>query len=277
MPQSGHIDNLSAEQENTLAQFEQRLAAAKAVDLEHGPHYQRTQLLRFLRARNFDAEAAATMFLAAEQWKQDVELDRLVEEFQFNERPEVSRYGWRMYFHKTDKLGRPIFIQDLSGLDADKVFTVTTSERIINNFAVTLERAVRDRYRACTEAQGHNVDDNFMVLNVQGIGLGTFWSMKNRLQELLNLLDNNFPELSGKVVIINAPVLFTTIWSYVKNWLPAHTAAKIGIHGADYMPVIKRYVDMDSWPKHLGGQCTCGASADTHLACETKDKGPWQS
>ena len=217
------------------------------------------------------------MYLSAEKYKEDIELDRLCEEFEFTERAQVAEYGWRMYFHKTDKLGRPIFIQDLSGLDTDKVFSVTTNERIIQNFSVTLEKAVRMRYLACTEAQGHLVDDNFMVLNVQGLGLGTFWAMKNRLQQLLNLLDNNFPELSGRVQIINAPMLFTTIWSYVKGWLPAHTAEKIDICGSNYLPLIKTFVDMDNWPKHLGGNCTCNAKEKTHLACETCDPGPWKN
>lgn len=251
-----------------------QLEEAGAISLHNPPHYQEHQLLRFLRARNFDVNASREMYLRAEEWKKSIDLDRLYSEFRFTERDDVAKFGWRMYFHKTDIVGRPIFIQDLSGLDAEKVFTVTTPERIIQNFAVTLEHAVRRRYHACTKAKGYNVDNNFMVLNVQGLGLGQFWTMKNKLQELLYILDNNFPELSGHVHIINAPILFSTAWACIKGWLPAETAEKISITGSDYLPVISQYVDLENWPAHLGGRCKCSHESP-QLACETKDHGPW--
>ncbi|CCU99706.1 unnamed protein product [Malassezia sympodialis ATCC 42132] len=270
----GHQGNLSVDQQKALDAISKQLEEAGAISLRNPPHYQEAQLLRFLRARNFDVEASREMYLRAEEWKKKINLDHLYSEFRFTERDDVAKFGWRMYFHKTDTAGRPIFIQDLSGLDAEKVFSVTTPDRIIQNFAVTLEHAVRRRYYACTKAQGHNVDDNFMVLNVQGLGLGQFWTMKNKLQELLSILDNNFPELSGRVHIINAPFIFSTAWACIKGWLPAHTAEKINICGADYLPIISQYVNLENWPAHLGGRCKCSHDSPQH-ACETKDFGPW--
>lgn len=275
-PASGHPGNLTEEQKRAYEELEKALVNAKLISLDNAPPYQNVQLLRFLRARNFDVNAARDMYVNAEKWKESINLERLCCEFEFEERDIVAKHGWRMYFHKTDRLGRPIFIQDLSNLDPDKVFKYTSPDRIVRNFAVTLEKAVRHRYHACTHHQGHLVDDNFMVLNVAGLGLGTFWSMKNQLQQLLSILDDNFPELSGRVQIINAPYLFTTVWSYVKAWLPAHTAEKIDICGSDYLPRISNFVDMSAWPKHLGGQCECCERTGS-LGCEKSDAGPWKS
>lgn len=270
----GHEGNLTAEQQKTLDAFTNELVAAKLISLDNAPPYQTTQLLRFLRARNFDLKAATEMYKRTEEWRKNIDIDRLYEDFAFDERPQVSKFGWRMYYHKTDRMGRPIFIQDLSGLEADKVFSVTSAERIVQNFAVTLEHAVRHRYQGCSIAKGRMIDDNLMILNIQGLGLSTFWSMKNKLQELLSILDNNFPELSGRVQIINAPMLFSTVWSCVKGWLPAHTTEKIDICDSDYLPTIRSLVDMENWPKHLGGTCTCGAH-DSRPSCEISDAGPW--
>lgn len=281
----GHEGNLTEQQQQILDAFTKELVENKIISLENAPPYQTTQLLRFLRARNFDKKAAMDMYVRTEEWRKKIDMDRLYEEFSFTERAQVARYGWRMYFHKTDRMGRPIFIQDLSGLDTEKVFSVTTADRIVQNFAVTLEHAVRERYLACTASAGRTVDDNLMILNVQGLGLSTFWSMKNKLQELLGILDNNFPELSGRVQIINAPMLFTTVWSCIKGWLPTQTVEKIDICDSDYMPKIRALVDMENWPKHLGGACTCGRDSndnddddDAHEsrpACEISDSGPW--
>lgn len=265
----GHPGNVSKEQKDAYDQLRAALVAEKLLQDDDAPPYEEAQLLRFLRARQFDVAAAKAMYFAAEKWKKDIELDRLRTEFTFDERDAVAAGGWRMYFHKTDKLGRPIFVQDLAGMNPTEVFAVTSTERIVQNFAVTLDEAVRTRYATCTEAHGRLVDDNFMVLNVAGLSLGTFWAMKTRLQSLLAVLDDNFPELSGRVQIINAPYLFSTAWSYIKGWLPAHTAQKIDICGTDYLPTILQFVDRNDWPKYLGGACTCAEG------CDKSDAGPW--
>ncbi|WFD32234.1 hypothetical protein MSPP1_003278 [Malassezia sp. CBS 17886] len=283
-PAQGHEGNVSSTQQQALDKLTASLLADGAIEKENAPSYQQTQLLRFLRARNFDADAARTMYMKAQEWKRDMELDRLCAEFDFEEREDVAAGGWRMYFHKTDRLGRPIFIQDLSNLDSDRIFARTSPDRIVANFAVTLEKAVQKRYQACTDMQGHLVDDNYMVLNVSGLGLSSFWTMRNQLQHLLAILDENFPELSGYVLIINAPYLFSTVWACIKSWLPLQTAEKIQICGGDYMACIGAHVDLDNWPEHLGGRCQCGAptangtaGASPLRACERSDAGPWNS
>lgn len=178
-------------------------------------------------------------------------------------------------FHKTDKLGRPIFIQDLSNLNTTTLFKATDPDRIIKKFAVTLELAVRHRYEACTESSGRWVDDNMMVVNLAGLGISTFWAMKTQLQQLLAILDNNFPELSGRVQIINAPYMFTSIWSWIKGWLPVATVEKIDIAGGDYLSSVLEYVDAKDWPKHLGGECRCLSDDAKSNGCLRSDVGPW--
>lgn len=269
----GHPGNLTPTQTQALHELTQALKSDGALhDPEsEPPSYQETQLLRFLRARSFNVQAARAMYLKAEAWKKEIDLDRLVREFSFDERDAVAAHGWCMYFHKTDKLGRPIFIQDLGSMNCTEVFRKTTPERVIQKFAVTLELAVRHRYEPCTIASGRWVDDNMMVINLAGLGLSTFWSMKGQLQQLLSILDNNFPELSGRVQIINAPYMFSTIWSWVKGWLPTATVEKIDIAGAEYKEAVFEYVRKEDWPKDLGGECECR----DEQGCRKSDPGPW--
>ncbi|SPO37200.1 related to SEC14 -phosphatidylinositol/phosphatidylcholine transfer protein [Pseudozyma flocculosa] len=280
-PLPGHPGNLTTSQAEALLELTQLLLKDGALhDPEkEPPSYQETQLL-------FNVEAARTMYLKSEAWKKEFELDRLCEEFIFEEEEAVAACGWRMYFHKVDKLGRPIFIQDLSNLDTTKLLQTTTPERIIKKFAVTLELAVRHRYEACTLSSGRWVDDNMMVVNVEGLGLSTFWTMKDQLQQLLGVLDQNFPELSGRVQIIGAPFMFSAIWSLLKGWLPAATVEKVDIAGSGYLPLILKYVRKEDWPKHLGGECCCSGATATGSdgatpakgksdGCLHSDEGPW--
>ncbi|SNX86032.1 related to SEC14 -phosphatidylinositol/phosphatidylcholine transfer protein [Melanopsichium pennsylvanicum] len=269
-PLQGHPGNLTDAQAKALHDLTVSLKLDGAIG-DEPTTYQDTQLLRFLRARSFNVAATRVMYLKAEAWKKEIHLDALVKDFVFSERDQVASHGWCMYFHGTDKLGRPIFIQDLGNMDCTAVFKTTTPERVIQNFAVTLELAVRHRYEACSVSSGRWVDDNFMVVNLAGLGLSTFWSMKAQLQQLLGILDNNFPELSGRVQIINAPYMFSTIWSWVKGWLPLGTVEKIDIAGSDYHQNIWEYVPKQIWPKSLGGECECAQQG----GCRNSDRGPW--
>ncbi|KAL9937767.1 hypothetical protein V8E36_003312 [Tilletia maclaganii] len=284
-PAAGHIGSLTPGQEKALAEFRARLdqagllgddsqAASKAqrrraagknssgssspaADEEDDDYpYETVMLLRFLRARQFNVDQAVVMYSKAAAWRKEVDLDRSLEEFHFAEQEAVASFGWRMYWHKTDKLGRPIFVQELSRIDPAAVFgKCTTPDRIIKRFASTLELACRERYATCTKAAGHLVEDNFMILNLEGLGFSTFWSMKGQLQKLLAILDANYPELSGRVQIINAPWAFATIWSWIKGWLPIGTRDKVDIQGADFAPTLLEWIAPSSLPQSLGGDC----------------------
>lgn len=275
-PRPGHPGNLSPTQSSALLQLTGNLSDEKTLP-SHGaftPEELEVHLCRFLRARNWNVPQAKEMWNKSYEWKQSVDLDRLMQEFSFDEREKVAKAGWQMYFHKVDRLGRPIFVQDLAGLDPNVVWTVTTPDRIVHNFAVTLEDAVRNRYSACTKARagidGRLIEDNLMILDVQGLGMSTFWNFKSQLQQLLSILDNNFPELSGRVQIINAPWLFSTIWSYLKGWLPPNTVDKIDITGADYQGILLQFIDAENLPAKLGGKCVC------KQGCNLSDEGPWK-
>lgn len=272
-PRPGHPGNLSPPQSAALLELTGVLSTDgtlppesvfAADDLE-------VPLCRFLRARGWNVAQAREMWNKSVEWKRSIDLDGLLRNFEFEEGDKVAKAGWQMYFHKVDKLGRPIFIQDLAGLDPNTVWTVTTPDRIIENFAVTLENAVRYRYRACTEATKDSrlIEDNLMILDVSGLGMSTFWNFKAQLQQLLSVLDNNFPELSGRVQIINAPWLFSTIWGYLKGWLPPNTVDKIDITGSDYQGVLLQFIDRENLPKKMGGACDCAGG------CNKSDAGPW--
>lgn len=41
------------------------------------------------------------------------------------------------YYHKTDKDGRPIYIEQLGKIDLNELFKITTEDRMINNLVVS--------------------------------------------------------------------------------------------------------------------------------------------
>ncbi|TYJ51761.1 hypothetical protein B9479_007653 [Cryptococcus floricola] len=59
----------------------------------------------------------------------------------------------------------------------------------------------------------------------------------------------------GHMFIINAPYLFSTIWSLIKPWLDEATVRKIHILGRNYKSELLEYIPKENLPVALGGGC----------------------
>lgn len=86
-------------------------------------------------------------------------------------------------------------------------------------------------------------------MNVFDIG-GFSMAMWNRqsmsfLKKALQISLEHYPELLGKLFIINAPMIFTGVWAIVKSWLDEKTRKKIVMVGKDFLKYMREYVDDD--------------------------------
>ncbi|BGP29438.1 cytosolic factor, phosphatidylinositol/phosphatidylcholine transfer protein [Rhodotorula toruloides] len=265
-PTSGHPGNLTQEQKAILQQFKQELAAEGYYD---PAKHDDAMLLRFLRARKFDLAKAKIMWIDTQKWKQSFHVDELYETFDYKEKPEVDKLYPRFY-HKTDKDGRPVYIEQLGKLDLTELYKVTTPERQMQSLVVEYEKFQRERLPICSELQGHVIETSCTIMDLKGVGLSQFWKVKNYVQEASAISQNNYPESMGKFYIINAPWAFSTVWSLVKGWLDEATVAKIHILGSSYRDELLKQVPADSLPKFLGGECECAGG------CSMSDAGPWK-
>merc|ERR1711939_947113 len=84
-------------------------------------------LLRFLRARKFNVELSKQMFIKNEQWRKEFGVDDLVRNFDYKEKPQVFQY-YPQYYHKTDKDGRPVYIEQYGKIDLNAMYKITTAE-----------------------------------------------------------------------------------------------------------------------------------------------------
>ncbi|WWD17553.1 hypothetical protein CI109_101994 [Kwoniella shandongensis] len=73
----------------------------------------------------------------------------------------------------------------------------------------------------------------------------------------------------GHMFIINAPYLFSTVWSLIKPWLDEATVRKIHILGKGYKTELLQYIPQENLPSDLGGTCNCKGG------CSLSDAGPW--
>ncbi|KAJ1547968.1 cytosolic factor, phosphatidylinositol/phosphatidylcholine transfer protein, partial [Nowakowskiella sp. JEL0078] len=225
-------------------------------------------LLRFLRARKFDIPKAKKMFADCESWRAEFKVEEIVNSFVYTERKEVHSIYPR-YYHKTDKIGRPLYIEFLGNLDVKKLMSVTDIDRVLQYHIREYEKLNRYRLPSCSEKKGSHIEQCCTILDLKGVRLSEFNNVRKIVQRLSQIAQDYYPETLGKMFIINAPTLFTGIWAVVRNFLDENTLNKISVMSSGYQKSLLEEIDENSLPSIYGGKCLCANG------CENGDVGPW--
>lgn len=101
------------------------------------------------------------------------------------------------FYHKTDKDGRPLYIEQLGKLDLNELYKVTTPERQMQSLVVEYEKFQRDRLPICSELTGHLIETSCTIMDLKGVGLSTFYKVKNFVQEASSSMPTPFHRLSS--------------------------------------------------------------------------------
>ena len=161
------------------------------------------------------------------------------------------------FYHKTDKKGRPIYIERLGQLKIDEVFKITTEERLIKHYIQSYEILMRLRFPACSAIAGQRIEQGLNILDLTG---GSMKILSKKVYALIQLASkvgsDYYPEIMGATFIVNAPMLFSGVWAVVKGFLDEKTRKKITIKGSSYHKDLLEIVDENNLPEFLGGKCT---------------------
>ncbi|KAF7030221.1 hypothetical protein CFC21_041813 [Triticum aestivum] len=232
-------------------------------------------MLRFLKARKFDIEKAKHMWSEMLRWRNEYGVDN-IEEFDYTELNEVKKY-YPQFYHGVDKEGRPVYVELVGKVDANKLVKVTTLDRYIKYHVKEFERSFQMRFPACSIAAKRHIDSSTTILDVQGVGLKNFSKDARELIMRLQKIDNdNYPETLCCLYIINAGQGFKMLWGTIKSFLDPQTASKIHVLGSKYqnklLEIIDESIMSSELPDFLGGKCRCEESG----GCSKSDKGPWK-
>lgn len=267
---------LTRQQQDILEQFRREVFQEDILHEGDSIGTDDLTLLRFLRARKFDLNEAKKMIRNTQNWRKTVAgvgIDKLYDQldiFDYPGREQVFRF-WKMYFHKTDKRGRPLHIEFLGGCDVSELYKHVTPEKHWETIVVSAETLARETIPASSRAVGHEVGGAFVIVDLKKFGLSQFWKMKHLAQISLQLSQDYYPETLAKLAIINAPSSFAFIWSIIKSWMAKETAGKIDVLGSDYQSALLELIDAENLPTTLGGNCTC----DHAGGCDFSGAGPW--
>ncbi|KAI7949646.1 hypothetical protein MJO28_008467 [Puccinia striiformis f. sp. tritici] len=266
-------------------------------------------LIRFLRARKFNIQASKRMITQCLQWRHQFEgigIDGLYQEldpFDFPNRDQVFKY-WPIYFHRTDKQGRPVNIQMFGSFNLNKLYAVIDKETHFKVLVANCEALTREILPACshrnqqihlqkspesippplptdsptpspTSTNPLAITNAFCILDLKGFTLAQFWQIKNIARVCFSISQDYYPETMGYLAIINAPKSFTTIYKAITPWLSKETIGKINILGEDYKTTLLEYIDEENLPRFLGGKCDCNNQFKCSKNDENFERSPW--
>ncbi|EFJ49168.1 hypothetical protein VOLCADRAFT_32102, partial [Volvox carteri f. nagariensis] len=207
---------------------------------------------RFLKARNYDLQAAKQMWDSMLAWRRENRVDTIRDWFVFHERPDYDRV-FPTGLHKTDKEGHPVLIQQLGRVNIGALYKVTTDDRIRLAHIAENEHLRRVVFPACSRAARRPIDQLFTIIDLDGVAFTSMMRTTSLLKMFMTMDSNNYPETLAHMAIINAPGWFSTSWGAVKSVLSGDTVRKIEILGKDYKAALLRHIPAENLLAEYGG------------------------
>ncbi|KAL9258642.1 Phosphatidylinositol/phosphatidylcholine transfer protein SFH13-like protein [Drosera capensis] len=262
-------DVRDAEEERAVQKLRHKLIRRHLLPSGHDEYY---TLLRFLKARDFSIPKTIQMWEEMLHWRKEFGTDTIMKDFEFQELAEVLQYYPHGY-HGVDKEGRPVYIERLGNTHPGKLMNVTTIDRYLKYHVQEFEKALNEKFPACSVAAKRRICSTTSILDVQGLGLKNFTkNAANILSSMLKIDNSYYPETLHRMYIVNASTGFKRmLWPAVQKFLDAKTITKIQVLDTKSLPELLEVIDSSELPDFLGGTCTCTADG----GCLQSNKGPW--
>ena len=267
---SGFYDQLNQTQFDALQKWKSTLLSENV--LPNFDNYDDLFLLRFLRARKFDLEKTMEMFKKFLKWRIDMKVEEINQSYELENLIQVKKLYPHGY-HRTDKIGRPIYIELYDKTDVNELFKITTDDKMIKYYIKQYERQIKYIFPACSAVVKRPVEQSCTILDANGIGITSlFGPIKGFIKLASDIGQDYYPEMLGKMTIVNVGFLFRAVWSLVKGFIDPKTQSKINLLKSTYKDDLLKLVDEENLPSFFGGKCTCSGFL---YGCLGSDIGPW--
>ncbi|KAJ8918626.1 hypothetical protein NQ315_013132 [Exocentrus adspersus] len=212
------------------------------------PHHDDHFLLRWLRARSWDPEAAEKMLRQSMKWRQQWEVDTTLMKWT---PPEVLQLYHPSGTSGLDKDGAPVIVVPFVGFDVVGLIHSACRQDLIR---MTIKVLEENMDLAAKSGENQVV----VIFDMEGFNLRQYaWRPAAELViSLLQMYEANYPEILKACYIINAPRVFAIAFNVVKKFLNEYTLGKIQIFKSDpkkWKAAILSNITPENLPKHYGG------------------------
>lgn len=180
--------------------------------LESSPEFKnelRGKVLRFLRAREFDKDKTVAMLKNHLEWYERIKpLDLTIEDVEVKA---LESACWRYVGNSDD--GSPMLEVRVKFWNPHE-YDLDAYEKYVVWFVTACERMMKDHTKF------------IIIFDMAGWGLWMGRYLRNILK-LVDIAQNQYPERLRRVLMVNAPFIFSSTWSLISPWLDPNTAAKV--------------------------------------------------
>ena len=251
-------DNLLVSQLRTI--FAKELAENPAINTEWF-------LNRFIRARKYNMKEVIKMLEQYFKWRKNVNMNKIMNMDPI--RRAKIRNIHESGFCGVDREGRPIIIERFMLTDI-KAFLSSEYDDVREAYMLSkYERFAHIIYPLASQAAKKRIDSILVIYDLKGVNFSKFFdsNFKKFVKFLIGVVQDNYPEMLAKLIMVNVSVTFRAIWAVIKHWMDKQTLSKMELHGGVPTERLLQYIDIDTLPDFLGGN---------NKTPIKEDSGPWK-
>ncbi|XP_018372353.1 PREDICTED: protein real-time [Trachymyrmex cornetzi] len=245
-----YLGKLDMLQESKLVQLRHSIEELRGSSV---PGY--ATLLRFLRATEFSVEKAREMLTQSLHWRKKHQIDKLLDEY---EMPQVIKDYFPGGWHHFDKDGRPLYILRLGQMDVKGLLKSIGEDELLLLALHICEEGLHLMEEATT-VWDHPVSQWTLLIDLEGLNMRHLWRPGIKaLLRIIEIVEANYPETMGRVLIMRAPRCFPILWTLISTFINENTRKKFIFYcGTDYQEQgpggLSEYINQEFIPDFLGG------------------------
>uniref|UniRef100_A0A3Q3KTG3 SEC14-like protein 1 n=1 Tax=Mastacembelus armatus TaxID=205130 RepID=A0A3Q3KTG3_9TELE len=250
-----YLGDLTPLQESCLIRLRQWLQETHKGKIPKDQH-----VLRFLRAGDFNLDKAREFLCQSLTWRKQHQVDFLLDTW---ERPQLLQDYYAAGWHQHDRDGRPLYILRLGQMDTKGLVRALGEEVLLKQVLSINEEGLR-RCEDNTRVFGRPISCWTCLVDLEGLNMRHLWrpGIKTLLR-IIEVVEANYPETLGRLLILRAPRVFPVLWTLVSPLIDENTRKKFLVYaGNDYQGPggLVDYIDKEVIPDFLGGDCMCDIS-----------------
>uniref|UniRef100_A0A8C5D0K8 SEC14-like protein 1 n=1 Tax=Gouania willdenowi TaxID=441366 RepID=A0A8C5D0K8_GOUWI len=247
-----YLGDLTPLQESCLIRLRKWLQETHKGKIPKDEH-----ILRFLRARDFNMDKAREILCQSLTWRKQHQVDYLLETWSS---PQVLQDYYTGGWHHHDRDGRPLYILRLGQMDTKGLVRALGEESLLRHVLSINEEGLR-RCEENTKVFGRPISCWTCLVDLEGLNMRHLWRPGVKaLLRIIEVVEANYPETLGRLLILRAPRVFPVLWTLVSPFIDENTRKKFLIYaGNDYQGPggLVDYIDKEIIPDFLGGECMC--------------------
>ncbi|XP_040186064.1 SEC14-like protein 1 isoform X3 [Rana temporaria] len=247
-----YLGDLTPLQESCLIRLRQWLQETHKGKIPKDEH-----ILRFLRARDFNIDKAREILCQSLTWRKQHQVDYLLSTWN---PPQVLQDFYAGGWHHHDKDGRPLYMLRLGQMDTKGLVRALGEESLLRHVLSINEEGLR-RCEENTKIFGRPISSWTCLVDLEGLNMRHLWRPGVKaLLRIIEVVEANYPETLGRLLILRAPRVFPVLWTLVSPFIDENTRKKFLIYaGNDYQGPggLVDYIDKEVIPDFLGGECLC--------------------